>query len=193
MLFSKDELLAMGFASVGEDVRVTRQALFFNPGMISLGDRTRIDAFAILAAGSGGLVLGRNVHISAYALVNGSGGRVVFEDFSGIAPNVCIWTASDDYSGGSLTNGTIPTEFKRNTTGPVTLGRHVIIGTGSVVLPNVHLHEGAAVGALSLVLRDVPEGHVVFGSPAKKIKLRSIETLRAFEQEYLASLPSGKS
>lgn len=188
MLLSRDELLAMGFASVGEDVRVTRHALFFNPGQISIGNRARIDAFAIITASSAGVAIGSNVHISAHTLVNGSGGRVVFEDFSTIAPNVCIWTTSDDYTGGTLTNGTIPSQFKRNTTGPVTIGRHVIIGTGSVVLPNVHLQEGASVGALSMVIQDVPAGHVVCGCPAKKIKLRSLENLHRAEQAYLASL-----
>ena len=118
---------------------------------------------------------------------------MVFEDFSTIAPNVCLWTTSDDYTGGSLTNGTIPSEFKQNTTGPVTIGRHVIIGTGSVVLPNVHLHEGVSVGALSMVTRDVPAGDVVCGCPAKKIKVRSVENLRRAEQEYLATLPHKKA
>ncbi len=193
MLFSRDELLAMGFASVGEDVRVTRQALFFNPGNISIGDRVRIDAFAIVTAGPAGVAIGSNVHIAAHTLVNGSGGRVVLEDFSNIAPNVCIWTTSDDYTGGSLTNGTIPSEFKRNTTGSVTIGRHVIIGTGSVVLPNVHLHEGVSVGALSMVTRDVPTGHVVCGCPAKMIKLRSVDNLHRSEQAYLATLRSKAS
>jgi acetyltransferase-like isoleucine patch superfamily enzyme len=188
MLMSRDELLALGFAFVGKDVRVTRHALFFNPANISIGDRTRIDAFAIVAAGAAGVAIGCNVHIAAHTLVNGSGGRVVFEDFSTIAPNVCVWTTSDDYTGGSLTNGTIPSEFKQNATGPVTIGRHVIIGTGSVVLPNVHLHEGASVGALSMVTRDVPVGHVVCGCPAKMIKLRSIDNLHRAEQAYLATL-----
>lgn len=193
MLFTRDELLAMGFASVGADVRVTRHALFFNPGNISLGDRSRIDAFAIVAAGPLGVAIGSNVHIAAHTLVNGSGGRVVLEDFSNIAPNVCIWTTSDDYIGGSLTNGTIPSQFKRNTTGSVTIGRHVIIGTGSVVLPGVQLHEGASVGALSMVTRDVPAGHVVCGCPAKMIKLRSVDNLHRAEQEYLATLLSSAS
>ena len=188
MLLSRNELPAMGFASVGEDVHVTRQALFFNPENISIGDRIRIDAFAIVAAGPAGVAIGNNVHIAAHAMVNGTGGRVVFEDFSGIAPHVCLWTSSDDYTGGSLTNPTVPSEFKRNTTGPVTLGRHVIIGSGSVVLPNVHLHEGAAVGALSLVKRDVPAGHVVFGSPAKKVCVRSLDNLHRAEQAYLMTL-----
>ena len=190
MLFTRDELLEMGFASVGKDVRVTRHALFINPIKISIGDRTRIDAYAIITASEAGVVLGNNVHIAAHTLINGSGGRVAFEDFTTIAPNVCVWTTSDDYTGGSLTNGTVPGQFKHNTTGPVTLGRHVIVGTGSVILPNVHLHEGAAVGALSMVIRDVEPGHVVGGCPAKTLKVRSLEKLRLAEQAYLATLDS---
>lgn len=188
MLLTQAEMENIGLASLGRDVRITRHALFFNPGKISIGDRTRIDAFAIVSAGSDGVTIGNNVHLAAYVLVNGSGGAVRLEDFSNIAPHVCLWTTSDDYTGGSLTNGTIPAQFKLNTQGPVKIGRHVIIGTSSVVLPNVHLHEGASVGALSMVTKDVSAGDVVCGCPAKKIKSRSVDTLREYEQAYLATL-----
>ena len=33
----------------------------------------------------------------------------------------------------------------------VTLGRHVIVGAGSVILPGAALEDGVAVGALSLI------------------------------------------
>jgi galactoside O-acetyltransferase len=188
MQLTREEIESIGFAYVGKDVRITRFALFFNPQRIHIGDRSRIDEFAIVSAGEEGVFLGRNVHVSAHTVINGSGGRVVMDDFSGIAPNVCLWTASDDYTGGSLTNGTIPFQYKNNTVGPVTLGRHVIVGTGSIILPNVHLHDGASVGALSLVMRDVAAGDVVFGSPARRVRTRSLETLKQSESQYLEAI-----
>lgn len=188
MLLTTQEIESLGFASVGKDVRITRGALFFNPGKISIGDRSRIDAFTIISAGDGGVHIGINVHIAAHCIVNGSGGRVEFHDFSGIAPNVCVWTASDDYTKGSLTNGTIPMSLKQNCTGPVTLGRHVLIGTGSVILPGVQLNDGAAVGALTLIKRNVEAGHVLCGTPARIVAERPLDRLESEAARYLASL-----
>ena len=50
-----------------------------------------------------------------------------------------------------MTNPTVPDQFKTEIKSPVTIGRHTIIGSGAVVLPGVHIPEGCAVGALSLV------------------------------------------
>lgn len=50
-----------------------------------------------------------------------------------------------------MTNPMVPVEFTNVTHADVNIGRHVIIGSGSVVLPGVTIGEGAAVGALSLV------------------------------------------
>ena len=38
---------------------------------------------------------------------------------------------------------------------PVKLGKHVIVGSGSVVLPGAELGEGVAVGAISFVSRSL--------------------------------------
>jgi len=54
--------------------------------------------------------------------------------------------------------------------GDITLEPDVWIGTGSVILPNVTVGEGAVVGANSVVTKSVPPYTVVGGVPAKKIK-----------------------
>ena len=43
--YTKDELLAMGFRSVGEDVRVSTRASIYSPELISIGNHVRIDDF----------------------------------------------------------------------------------------------------------------------------------------------------
>lgn len=91
-----------------------------------------------------------------------------------------IYSGSDDYSGKSLTNPTVPKEFLNVTVKPVSIGRHVIIGAGSVVLPGVTIGEGASVGALSLVTKSLEEWGVYMGAPAKRLKRRRMELL---EQE----------
>lgn len=54
--------------------------------------------------------------------------------------------------------------------GKITVGANSVVGTRSVVLPGVGIGEGATVGAMSLVNRDVPAGETHAGIPARKIK-----------------------
>ena len=56
-----------------------------------------------------------------------------------------------------------------NRQGPVVLKRNCRIGTHSVIMPGVTVGENAVVGAHSIVNRDVPDGAVVAGVPAKRI------------------------
>ena len=46
-------------------------------------------------------------------------------------------------------------------------GEDAMIGAGATVLPRVRIGRGAIVGAGAVVTRDVPEGAVVVGSPAR--------------------------
>jgi serine O-acetyltransferase len=50
-----------------------------------------------------------------------------------------------------------------------TVGDHVEIGAGAVVLGAIHVGSGSKVGANSVVLRDVPAGAVAVGVPARII------------------------
>ncbi|MCM2603285.1 sugar O-acetyltransferase [Rossellomorea marisflavi] len=60
----------------------------------------------------------------------------------------------------------------RNTTyaSPVTIGKSVWIGSGSTILPGVTIGDRAVVAAGAVVTKDVPEGTVVAGVPAKVVK-----------------------
>jgi galactoside O-acetyltransferase len=65
---------------------------------------------------------------------------------------------------------------------PVRLGRHVIVGSGTVILPGVTLHDGVAVGALSLVNRDCAAFGVYAGIPVRPIGTRSRKLLELERQ-----------
>jgi|LSQX01.3.fsa_nt_gb acetyltransferase-like isoleucine patch superfamily enzyme len=53
--------------------------------------------------------------------------------------------------------------------GCIEIGDHVFIGTGSIIMNGVKIGNHTVVAAGSVVTRDVPEGTVVAGVPAKKI------------------------
>jgi sugar O-acyltransferase (sialic acid O-acetyltransferase NeuD family) len=57
-----------------------------------------------------------------------------------------------------------------NVSGSVTLADRSTVGSGAVVLQGRVVGEGAFVGAGAVVTRDVPPGHVVIGSPARRLR-----------------------
>ena len=113
-------------------------------------------------------------------------GRIELQDFCNLSSRVSIYSSSDDYSGESMTNPTVPEAFTHVDHRPVVLERHVIIGSGSVILPGVTIGAGTAVGALCLVAKDLEPFGIYAGSPLKRVKARS-QHLLELEKQYLAS------
>ncbi len=168
--------MRLGFKSLGKNVLVSKKASLYGISRIALGDHVRIDDFCFFSAGEGGITLGRYIHISPYCSMAGKG-AIIMDDFSGLSSRVAIYSSSDDYSGNSLTNPTVPDEYKTVVHGEVHLQKHVIIGAGSIILPNVIIGEGTAIGALSLVTRNVEAYKIAIGNPLKVIKERSKEII----------------
>jgi galactoside O-acetyltransferase len=179
--YNSEELARFKFKHLGSNVKIGTLTSIHRPEMMSIGDNSRIDDFCAL---SGNIEIGRNVHIAVHCSITASREQVKFEDFSGLAFACHVFSSSDDYSGLSLTNPTIPYEFKKIIHGEVFLGKHVIVGTGSVIFPGVRLEEGTAIGALSVVSKSTNPWGIYAGSPARKIKERSQKALE-LELRYL--------
>lgn len=174
--YNSIELREFEFKFVGEGVKIAKNATILGIENIEIGDNVRIDDYVVISAYSGSLTLGNYIHIGAFSYINCAGG-VVLSDFSGLSQGVKIYSSTDDYSGDSLTNPMIPKEYLNLKIEKVTLGKHAIIGAGSIVLPGITINEGVAVGALSLVNKNLDPWGVYFGSPAKFLKSRSKKLL----------------
>lgn len=124
-------------------------------GDVFVDESSRVDDFAIL---SGKITIGKNVHISCHASIIGD---VIIEDFCALSGGARIYAKSDDYSGEWMTNPTVPTEFTNVDECPVTVSKHSIIGANSVILPGVTIGEGAAIGAGSVISKDVEPWTIV--------------------------------
>ncbi len=179
-------LAAMDFASLGENVLISDKASIYGAERITIGSHVRIDDFCVISAGAGGILMGNYIHIAPAANIVGAA-AITFDDFSGLSGRVSVYSSSDDYSGATMTNPTVPDRFKAVRDRPVHIGRHVIVGCGSVILPGTHLHEGCAVNALSLVTGKWPPFTIVGGVPAKRLKDRKQDLLE-LERQFLASL-----
>lgn len=169
--YSPEELASLGLNKYGKNVFISDKVSLYRPEKITLGNNVRIDDYCVLSAGENGIHIGNNVHIAVFCSLMGQG-EIIMSDFSGLSSRVSIYSSTDDYSGNYLTNPTVPSEFTNVISGPVILEKHVIIGSGSVILPNVTLHSGAAVGALTLVNKSCDEFSIYLGVPAKKIMKR---------------------
>ena len=178
---SEEQLISVGFKRLGRNVKVSEKASIYNAELIEIGDFSRIDDFCVL---SGKISIGRNVHIAVFCNIAGGSEGIVFEDFSGLAYGCHVMSQTDDYTGRTLTNPTVPAKFKKETKRPVHIGRHCIVGTNSIIFPGVTLHEGTSVGAMSMVTKSTEPWSVYFGAPAKRLKSRKQDLLE-LERQYL--------
>jgi len=179
--YNVEELSKLGFAKVGINVLISRKASIYGAENMSIGSNVRIDDFCIL---SGKITIGNYIHIAAYSALYGGSCGILIDDFSNISSRVSVYAVSDDYSGESMTNPMIPNKYKKILEQRVEIQKHVIIGSGSVILPGCVLNIGSSFGALTLINKDSEEWSVNAGIPFKKIKERSRHILE-LEKELL--------
>lgn len=160
--FKEEELLGMGFGSLGKNVKLSRKASIYSPSEIVIGDNVRIDDFCIL---SGKIKLGSHIHISAYVALYGAEG-IELQDYSGISPKSVIFSAMDDFSGDYLIGPIHPSGTTNVKGGLVCVEKYVQIGSNTVVFPNIRIGEGTVVGACSLVNKSLDSWGIYYGIPA---------------------------
>lgn len=181
--FNRQQIEGLGFKSLGKNVLISDKASIYNHNEIEIGDNARIDDFCVL---SGKVTIGRNVHIAVFCNVAGGSEGVTLEDFAGLAYGCQVFSQSDDYTGRTLTNPTVPAIYKRETKKAIHIGRHCIVGANSLIFPGVTLGEGSSIGAMSMVTKSTEAWSIYFGIPAKKLKYRKRDLL-ILEQDYLRS------
>ena len=171
------ELATMGFKSLGSDVLISDKCSIYSPSTISIGNKVRIDDYCLL---SGEIILGNYIHIAAYNALYGKFG-IIMEDFTGLSPRCTIFSASDDFGGNYLISPMPSEKFRNVTGGKITIKRYCQIGAGSIILPSVTLEEGVALGAMSLVKKNLAGWNIYGGNPLRFIKKREQGLLDFFK------------
>lgn len=179
--YTEEELQTLGLARCGHSVRISQKVSIYNPGKISIGSHVRIDDFCVLSAGEGGIEIGDFIHVAVFSSLIGAG-KIKLCDFCNISSRVSIYSSNDDYSGAHMTNPMVPREFTGVTHADVFVGRHAIIGSGTVVLPGVVVEDGVAVGSLSLVKNTCEAFGIYTGVPARRIGDRKRDLLELEKQ-----------
>lgn len=166
------ELYDPGDPHLTEERAVTARWLARLGAAVELDARRAILAERLAALGDGAELrdpfrcdYGFNITVGARAFLNF--GCVILDvapvtigEGAQIGPNVMICAADHPRDLAARRAGL---EFGR----PVTVGPHVWIGAGAILLPGVTVGEGAIVGAGAVVTRDVAAGAIVAGNPAR--------------------------
>lgn len=179
--YSEEELAEIGFAKYGVNVLISNKTSIYNPSKISIGSNVRIDDFCVLSAGEGGIEIGDYIHIAVFCSLIGVG-KISLADFSGLSSRVSIYSSNDDYSGEHLTNPMVPNLYTGVEHANVSMGKHAIVGSGSVILPGVILEEGVAIAALSLVSKSCSAFGIYSGN--RRIAERKRQLLELEVQLY---------
>ncbi len=140
----------LGFKFVGKGVLVSRDARFFSIKG-ELGSGARIDAYSIL---TGRVILGRNIHISPFCFLGGTGGTIRMGPHSGLSTHVSVFTKSADYS-----KQTLGENLKL--TGNVSIGDHSIVGSGSTLMPGSKIGKQVSLGCNSVVNGSIKAGSII--------------------------------
>ena len=162
-------------------VAMLRQSGHAIPASVSFGRRVQIDTHP-----KAHLAIGERVEIlqDCWLMVEEGdtldiGDRVFISQHCTISGTVHI--GQDTLIGGYVTildanhnigKRDVPIRSQGGRKAPITIGRDVWIGTGSVILAGVAIGDGAVVGANSTVTSDVPPFAIVAGSPARFLRMR---------------------
>lgn len=102
------------------------------------------------------------------------GDRVIIIDRLSDKSNIIIGDRASISAGVTLVSSSSPNNsmivpYVKTVYGRIMIGNDAWLGTGSIILPDVSIGEGAVVGAGAVVTKDVAPFNIVAGIPAKKI------------------------
>lgn len=187
--YNEHDLRSFGFRSVGSNVKVAKNCTVVGRENISFGSNVRVDGYTTLTASrTGAIEVGSFVHIGSYCFLSGRSG-IKIGDYVSLSQAVKIYSRSDDFSGAFLNGPMVPEELTGGPAGLVVVSRHCLLGSSTVVFPDLEIGEGSAVGAMSLVRSGLDSWGIYAGIPAKRLRDRSRELLLC-EQKLLQQIGS---
>lgn len=174
------------FKFCGKDVKVFDFCKIINKNNFSIDDYSQLDDFVFINSGQL-CQIGKFVHISSFSSIIG-GGEFSIGDFSGLSAGCRIITGSDDFDGSFLSNPTVPAEYKNVKIGKVKIGKHCILGSNSVILPDVDIPDGVTIGAGSIVSKQLEPWGIYVGFNPKKVGERSMDGIIDLEKKLKLQL-----
>lgn len=126
---------------------------------LGFGDKTSVYDSSFIF---GDVKVGMETWIGPFTLLDGSGGGLVIGNHCSISAGVHIYT--HDTVLWAVSGGVQAAKKSA-----VKIGSNTYIGAQSVIVAGVTIGERCVIAANSLVNRDVPDGTIVGGTPAKRL------------------------
>lgn len=161
---------ALGFR--GEGVQWFEPIVVLAPWKVQIGDHSRIDSFVKIEGGVG-VVIGHHVHVSSFSHLNIGGGQLVVGDYVGIASSARILGGSNRPEGLAM-SAAAPASLQLVQRTLTRLDDYAFVATGAIVLPGVHIGEGAVAAAGAVVNKHIPPWEIWAGNPARFVKHREV-------------------
>jgi acetyltransferase-like isoleucine patch superfamily enzyme len=157
-------MVSSEFVRIAADVKLGQNVKLFafvNLYGCEIGDETKVGTFVEIQKGAR---IGKRVKISSHTFIC-EGVTVEDEVFIGHG----VMFINDKYPRATTNSGDLQTEQDWLCT-PTLIKRGASIGSNATILCGVTVGEYALVGAGSVVTKDVPDGTVVAGNPARFIR-----------------------
>lgn len=187
MFYTNEELIDIGFKSVGKETRISKKVVFHGIKDSSIGNNTRIDDFVSI---KGKVKIGNYVHIASFCLISGSGGEIVFKDFSGSSSHCSFFTAIEDFINPTLTSPSINGSYSIIINGDISIGEGAKLGAGCIVMPGTIIGMAATASAGTLISRDVDDGAVI-GPKQRHFKIygyRDLDAIKKLKDKFNENL-----
>jgi len=128
---------------LGKDVGIAPSARFGYPEHIAIGDFSDLSSHVHVYAGANSRIkIGKNTLIGPFAFIT-----------------------SDAFSKSRFQ----PTEVHSGHEADIFIGDNVRIGAHSIILPGVTIGNNVSIGAGAVVTKDIPDGKIAVGNPARII------------------------
>jgi len=157
---------------LGANIFIDDRVLVFQGeggGTVELGKAVRLYRDTIIQNGDGGTVkIGENNVIQPRCQFSAYKGPIEIASGAQIAPNCAFYSYDHSFAPGEPI-GRQPLKTK----GGILVEEDAWLGFGVIVLDGVRIGKGAAIGAGSVVTKDIPDGAIAVGVPAKVVKMRT--------------------
>jgi galactoside O-acetyltransferase len=148
--------------NLGKDVEIDSSSTVNN---VTIGDNVRIaKRCSVFGSPDNLLEIGADTYVGMNSLLNGFAAKLTIGSNVSIAQNVNIMVDSGP-NASTVMQKIFPVDKR-----PVTIGNHVWIGTGSIIMPGVTLGDYCVVAANSFVNKSFDPFTVIGGNPAKLLR-----------------------
>ena len=183
MFYTKDELINIGFDSVGHNARISNKVVFYGIKDSVIGNNVRIDDFVSI---KGTIKIGNYVHISSFCMISGVGGEIIFKDFSGTSSHCSLFTAIEDFINPTLTSPSMNADYSTIINGDICIGEASKLGSGCIVLPGTTIGKASTASAGTIISRSVNDGAVI-GPRQRHFKIygyRDIDSINVLKDKF---------